>query len=123
MADQWQTGVIPPNAADVQTTPNELTVLTDGSIAGANLVTNQNAAIGTSATLIVAARPGIPGVGRKNLTITNTGSSPVFIGNAGVTAATGTEILPGTSRDFITFVAIYGVVASGTGSVDYVEIF
>lgn len=90
----------------------------------------QQNAIGTTATLILAARAGsagagsgASGVGAIKRTIYNSGSTTVFLGNAGVTTATGTRVLPGGSRDVFFSGAIYGVVASGTGAVDFDEVY
>lgn len=78
------------------------------------------ATIGTTATLIVAARSG-----RDTVVVENHGTTDVYVGPAGVTAATGL-LLPGTKGASIaieTTDAVYGVVASGTQVVSAIENF
>jgi hypothetical protein len=67
--------------------------------------------VGTTATLISAARDGT-----DDVTIVNFGTTQVFIGNANVTTGTGFP-LPGVVGASLTIpatTAIYGIVASGT---------
>jgi hypothetical protein len=93
------------------------------AVGAANFVTGQQTAVASSATLIVAARAGAAGTGRVSLTLYNQGSATVYYGPAGVTPSTGTPLLPGGSRTIATTAAIYGVVASGTGSIAYDETY
>jgi hypothetical protein len=76
-------------------------------------VTNAN-------TLIVASRST-----RSGVLITNLGTTDVYIGNTGVTTSTGTLLLgtKGTALFIPTTAAIYGIVASGTQSVCYLEVY
>ena len=74
----------------------------------------------TSATAIVAARPA-----RRTLTLENTGTTPVYLGGAGVTAATG-FLLPGVAGASVTFSyagALYAITASGTAAVAAYELY
>lgn len=84
-----------------------------------NFVTAQ-AAVGTTATLIVAQRSG-----RDTVVIENTGTTDVYLGNASVTTSNGL-LLPGTVGAAVsleTTDAVYGIVASGTQKVCAVENF
>lgn len=84
-----------------------------------SLATNQ-ATIATTATQIAAARSG-----RGSITITNLGTTDVFIGLAGVTTATGL-LLAGVKGTAITVHyngAIYGIVGTGTQAVSYAETY
>lgn len=59
---------------------------------------------------------------RVAVTITNTGASAVFVGASGLTTTTGHSIAAGASFTFQNFVGdVYGIVASGTVTVSYVE--
>lgn len=81
------------------------------------LATNQ-ATVTTSATQIIAAR-----TGRSRVTITNLGTTDVFIGPTGVTATTG-QILVGTKGASITLntsAAIFAIVGTGTQAVSFIE--
>lgn len=83
----------------------------------ANLNTGQ-ATVGTAATLICG---GVYGLG--STVIVNHGTTDIFIGNAGVTTATGI-LLPGVkgaSIDLDFAGDVYGVVASGTQDVSFAQ--
>jgi hypothetical protein len=70
--------------------------------------------VGTTATQIVAARPGAIGTGRISVTITNTTTTPIFLGGSGVTLTTG-ALLPGivgASKTISTTAAIFGIAGS-----------
>lgn len=86
----------------------------------ASIATSQ-ASISTSAALIVAARTGIPGVGRVSVTLYNSGSTAVYFGSSAVTAANGQVLIAGASVTLDTAAAIYGITASGTGVIGIVE--
>lgn len=74
-------------------------------------------AIGTSATQI---RPAA--LNRQLLTVTNEGSVDVYLGLSGVTGASNGKVLhPGASLDIKSALAIYAIVASGSGTVSYWE--
>ena len=78
------------------------------------LATNQ-VPITTTATPILAARPGIAGVGRVAGALVNIGTATVYIGNSAlVSAVTGMPILPGGSAQVDTTSAVYGITANST---------
>ena len=86
-----------------------------------NIATNQ-ILVGTTAggTLIAAAR-----IGRNAVTITNLGTTDVYIGASGVTTGTG-ALLVGTKGASITIptsAALYGIVGAGTQAVSFVDTF
>jgi len=71
-----------------------------------NLVTGQ-VAVGTTSTLVVAAR-----AGRKTVTLTPTSSTVYYIGNTGVTTANGMYVAAGGTVTLTTTAAIYAVGAA-----------
>ena len=76
--------------------------------------------IGTTATSLLAARPG-----RFGVVITNTGTTPIFLGIAGVTVNNG-AFLPGVvgaSKTIPVTGAVFGIVASGSQIVTVEEYF
>lgn len=76
--------------------------------------------IGTTPTLIAAARPG-----SDDITIENLGTTQVFLGNASVSTTTGFQ-LPGVAGASVTLpvtVALFGIVASGTQAVAVLRTF
>jgi hypothetical protein len=78
-----------------------------------NFSTSQ-VSVGTTATKILPGKAGV-----DEITIENLGTTQVFIGGPGVTAATGFP-LPGVAGASITLTTtqdIYGIVASGTQTV------
>jgi len=84
-----------------------------------NIAVNQ-VSVATSATLIVAAR-----AGRKSVMIMNEGATDVRIGGSGVTTGTGV-LLYGQKGSGLVLdggAAIYGIVASGSQSVSYLEAY
>jgi hypothetical protein len=84
-----------------------------------NLATNQ-VSVGATATLIVAAR-----TGRKNVTIFQEGSVLVRVGASGVTTATGVPLVGVQGSNIIIEggQAIYGIVAAGTQTVSFMEVY
>jgi len=84
-----------------------------------NLNTNQ-VSVGSTATLIAAQRPG-----RLSVSIVNLSSTDIYIGPSGVTTSSGTLLLGtrGTALTVPSAVAVYGVVATGTASVSYMEVY
>lgn len=83
------------------------------------MATNQ-VSVATASTQIVAARSG-----RGNVTITNTGTNPVYIGNTGVTAANG-HLLPGVVGASITLptqTAVFGISTGAAQTVTFVETY
>lgn len=73
--------------------------------------------VGSTATLIIAANT------RQGVLITNPSATvTVFIGGAGVTTGNGQELLPLQSITLPVVSAVYGIVATGTQTVSYVEV-
>lgn len=88
-------------------------------LGASNLATGQATAT-TSASILVPARSG-----RISVTVENLGTTDTFLGAAGVTAATG-MLLVGTKGSAVTIytqAAIYGIVATGTQAVSFLETF
>lgn len=86
----------------------------------ASISTGQVSNIGTAATLIVAAR-----AGRASVVIIQETTTLIRIGPSSVTLTSGVP-LPGTQYSQFEVpggAAVYGIVASGTGSVSYIETF
>lgn len=83
----------------------------------ASIATNQ-VTVTTAATLIVAAR-----AGRQSVVILNEGTTDVRIGGSGVTTATGALLtgVKGAGLVIDSAAAVYGIVASGTQVVSYLE--
>ncbi len=101
--------------ADVDSN-NRLAVNVQTSAGGVLNATGQ-VSVANSATLIIAAGT------RQGVIITNPSTSvTVFIGGSGVTIANGQELLPGNSITLPVTSAVYGVVASSTQTVSYVEV-
>lgn len=114
-------GVVPPIGDDIDATANELQVLEDSGVGSGSFLTGQVNNIGTVAMLIVNARLGSPGVGRKYLNVLNTSAVAIFLGGPNVSVTTGSRLLANERRLIETTQAIYGVVATGAGSVDFDE--
>jgi len=76
------------------------------------------ATVGTTATMIAAARPG-----RKDIVIINHGTADVFVGGAVVTTGTGALLIgvKGAGLSITSEGPVYGVIGSGTQPVSYVE--
>lgn len=87
----------------------------NASLAGT--MTNGNITVTTSATLIKATN-----TSRKSILIRNNGSSTLFIGgNNSVATSTGYQVTVGQSIYLYDTDEIYGIVASGTLDVRYLE--
>lgn len=85
----------------------------------ANIATSQVTANAT-ATQLAAQR-----TGRGAITIMNLGTTPVYLGAAGVTASTGI-LLPGTAGASVTIptsAAVFGVASTGTQGVAVLETY
>lgn len=85
----------------------------------ANVATSQTVA-STTASQIAASRPN-----RAAVTIMNLGTTPVYVGLAGVTTTTG-FLLPGALGASVTIptsAAVFGVVATGTQGVAILETY
>lgn len=87
------------------------------SLGGSNTAAGQ-ASVGTSATLVVAARA------RQKVTFTVTSAVACSFGGAGVTASTGfpLQAVAGATITLDTSAAIYAVCAS-TATIGYIELF
>ena len=61
--------------------------------------------------------------GRRAITLLQPGTTAVFIGNSGVATTTGISLTgtAGTTRRIETTAAIYGITASGSQSIQYLE--
>ena len=84
-----------------------------------NFATGQ-VSVADTATQIVPARRD-----REGVMIVQHGTTAVFLGDSGVTTTTGVR-LTGTAGAFVvlpTTRAVYGIVASGTQTVSYAEIY
>lgn len=109
----------PPNATTVETEDQgggvQRQVFKSGG--GQNINTGQ-VSVANTATLIIAAR-----TARMDALIVNSGTTDVFIGGSGVTTTTGTLLkgIPGAALAVNSKAAIYGVVASSTQTVSFLE--
>jgi hypothetical protein len=75
-----------------------------------------NVTVATTATLIKAA------ASRQSISIYNNGASTVFVGyDTAVTTTNGMPIPAGAEREIRDELAVYGIVASGTVDVRYIE--
>lgn len=87
-------------------------------VQGAGAMAAGQISVATTSTLIAAARST-----RNTITVVNHGTTPVYLGNTGVTTGTG-FLLPGVlgaSMSIETTAALYGVVGTGTQTVSYLE--
>lgn len=86
---------------------------------GSGTIATAQASVGTTSTQIVAAR-----ANRGAVTITNLGTTDIFIGVTGVTATTGTLLLgsKGASITIPTNAAVFGVAATAQ-TVSVLEVF
>ena len=100
-------------------TPNWLGA---NSVGASNVATAQ-VSVGTSATQIVAARTGSLGTGRQYLTLIINSASNVCLGSSTVTTTTGACINGPYTATFNSTAALYGVVATGTVTVNVMETY
>ena len=106
---------------DTTSIPLVATVPFDGSgAASTNNIATAQTTVGSSATLVAAAR-----AGRKSIIVTNFGSVDVFCGPSGVTTATGDLIVGvrGAGKVYDGGAAVFCIVASGTQTISVVEAF
>lgn len=91
-------------------------------LGGAPTLAHNQVSVATTAggTVIVAAR-----AGRRSVVIINHGSTAVFIGNTGLTTSTGLQLIgtAGATISIPTSAAVYGIVAAGTQTVSYMEVY
>lgn len=101
---------------DAQIRASALAVALAGSL---SLATGQGTATAT-ASLLVAAR-----AGRRSVVIVSGSATPMYLGGAGVTPATGVFLagVVGASATLETEAAIYSVTASGSAAVSFVELY
>jgi hypothetical protein len=94
-------------------------VSVDKEIGGASYATGQVSVTGT-ATALVAVRGS-----RRALLIVQHGTTAVYIGGPGVATSTGVLLVgsEGSSMSVPTTGAVYGIVASGTQVVSYMEVY
>lgn len=83
---------------------------------GPSMATGQ-VAVTTSSTLVAAAR-----AGRQKITLSPTSSVVYYVGNTGVTSATGVYVAAGGSITLETSAAIYAAGASNV-TISYIEMF
>ena len=81
-----------------------------------NILSGQ-VAVGTSSTLVVAAR-----AARKSVTLTPTSSVVYYVGPTGVSTTTGVYVAAGASITISTTAAVYAVGAAGF-TLSYVETY
>jgi hypothetical protein len=112
-ATQTVTGAVTTTFPATQTVTGVVTVAS--STAGLLNAVGQ-VPISLSATQIIAANT------RQGLLITNPSAVTVFIGPSGVTTANGQGLLAGQSLSLPVTSAVYGVVATGTQTVSYLEV-
>ena len=99
-------------------------LLVSGSVTSSVLpIGAPSQAQGQLAPTAVASTAVVARATRRTVTFVNTGTVPVFIGVATVTAATGASIALGAART-VTWVGLIQVItASATGAVDYWDEF
>lgn len=87
---------------------------------GTGTIATNQVSVGTSATLIAAARSG-----RQSIVITLTAATVLYVGTSGVTTGNGLFVagVVGQTITLETAAAVYGIVASGTLTVSYLENF
>jgi len=85
---------------------------------GAGSFATGQVSIGASATQIAASR-----ATRRRMTIVNHGSTAVFVGASGVATNSGLRLigLDGAAVSLVVTGAVYGIVASGSQTVSYIE--
>jgi hypothetical protein len=90
------------------------------TIESASSITTNQVSVGASATPIVAAR-----MGRKSLTLINLGATDVFVGASSVATATGVLLIGAKGGGLVIDggAAVYGIVASGTQTIAYMEAY
>ena len=107
------------NGVDGSTAASNTNALPTSDVGSNAFATNQ-VSVAATATVVAAAR-----AGRKAITITNTGTTDVYVGGASVTTSNGTLLagIKGASLTINTQAAVSAIVASGTQTVSYVETY
>lgn len=96
---------------------NNQALISIGTTVGGLLNATGQVSVGNTATLIIAAN------NRQGVLITNPSSTvTVYIGGSGVTTGNGQELLPGNSITLPVVSAVYGIVATSTQTISYVEV-
>lgn len=115
----WLVNVNNTNANGAATPANSSPVTPSNQPVGAANFAPAQVSVGSTATLIAAARTGVSGTGRVSITITNTTTTAIYLGGSGVTTGTGQYLagVVGASATFNTTAAIYGIVATGSAAV------
>jgi len=90
------------------------------SIIGTGSIANAQVSVTSSSAQVVPAR-----AGRRSLVIVNHGTTDVFLGTGTVTTANGLYLkgTSGASVSIPTSAAVNGIVASGTQTISYMEVF
>jgi len=92
--------------------------LLTGQLPGSVAIATAQVAVAVTATLIITTR-----TGRIAVTLYNQGTQTVYIGITGVTTGTGLALTAGASITINTQAAIYGISASGTQTVAFLETY
>lgn len=90
------------------------------AITGTSSIANDQVSVTTTSATVVASR-----AGRRSLLIVNHGTTDVYLGTGTVTTSNGLLLkgTAGASVSIPTSAAVNGVVASGTQTVSYLEVF
>ena len=84
---------------------------------GTSTLSHGAVSVGTSAVVIRNVTSG-----RISLVVQNLGAVPIFVGGSSVSAANGIRIAAGgAASDFVVDASIYGIAASGTCDVRWME--
>lgn len=121
-------GLIPGTAGTPSTqviTGQDIVGMIKLSPVGTSAFAATQVSVGTSATLLAAARTGAQGTGRKTVCVTQVGTTVVYLGGSGVTTSTGDYLAgaAGTGKCWDTQAALYGIVGSGTQTVSVTETY
>lgn len=93
------------------------------TVGSVNIATGQ-VTVGTSSSIIVAARTGVAGNGRIAATVVNMGTATVYIGNtSGVTVSNGFPVPAQAAISLNTMSVIYGISGTASQTVGYVETY
>ncbi len=90
------------------------------SVTGTGSIANNQVSVTTTSSTVVTSR-----AGRRSLLIVNHGTTDVFLGTGTVTTSNGLLLkgTAGASVSIPTSAAVNGIVASGTQTVSYLEVF
>lgn len=115
-----QAGITGGAGAVAANTPRVVSADDSLDVAGSETIGTGQASVATTETAVVAARNN-----RHAVMIINHGTTAVYLGPTGLTTSTGVLLagVVGASITIPTQAAIFGVVASGTQTVSYVELY